>query len=101
MNNNNPILLTTDAKPGAEMHGLPAPVQLGQYQIAASALPLDGGRFGAAVLIGNAGDAALPDHEIHFRDEFPTRAAAAYFAMSHGLRWAFKSLRAGPSGAFA
>lgn len=89
----------TPTPPAATDHGegTPAPVMLGDYRIAARPLPLAGGRFRAQVSIASGPDSDAPSHEMHFREEFPTRAAAAYFAMTQGLRWAFKTLRLGAS----
>jgi len=85
----------TPTLPAATDHceGTPAPVMLGGYRIAARPLPLAGGRFRAQVSIASGPDSDAPSHEMHFRDEFPTRAAAAYFAMTQGLRWAFRTQR--------
>lgn len=84
-----------------DSNALPLPVQMGKYEIAARPLPLENGGYAARVSIASRDGGKQAAHELSFHDEFPNRAAAAYFAMSHGLRWALKSLRAGSPKAVA
>jgi hypothetical protein len=64
-----------------------SPVTIGKYRIAACPRPLVSGRFVAQVSIASGHGSASTDRVMRFHDDFPTRDAAASYAMAQGIDW--------------
>ena len=61
------------------------PITMGKYRIAACPRPLDCGRFAAQVSIASGSGRGTTDRVMRFHDLFPTRDAAAHYAMAQGI----------------
>ncbi len=70
-----------------------SPITMGKYRIAACPRPLDCGRFAAQVSIASGSGRGTTDRVMRFHDLFPTRDAAAHYAMAQGIVWVHESTR--------
>ena len=60
---------------------------MGKYRIAACPRELGAGRFASLVSIASGRGSACTDRVMRFIPEFPTRAAAARYAIEQGIEW--------------
>ena len=60
---------------------------MGKYRIAACPEQLPCGQFAAQVSIASGRGSASTDRVMRFHDDFPTRDAAASYAMAQGIDW--------------
>ena len=63
------------------------PITVGKYRIAASATPLDGGRYAAKVSIASGRGRGCTDRVMRFVPEFPSHDEASRYAIQQGLNW--------------